>query len=108
MNMTSKHNPTLPVAAIRRVTKGTFVGQYIAVLDDGRVIPRDLCGMGAGSDEWLRKIQFPCDDCGTWVAAGDLSASDVSGCCADCADAFWCQRCGGHPDDCDGETCDPT
>jgi hypothetical protein len=105
--MASKHNPGLPVTAIRKVTKGVYAGTYIAVLDDGRTVPRDMCGLGAGRDEWLRKIKFPCDDCGEWFTAGDLARSDVSGCCEDCADAFWCQKCGGHPDDCGGEgVCD--
>lgn len=99
--MASKHNPDLPVESIKR---SKTYGLY-AILKDGRTVPLGICALGAGPDAWLRDILFPCATCGEWATAADLHA-DVPGDCLDCSAEFWCQRCGGHPDDCDGETCE--
>lgn len=76
-------------------------GLAFAVLKDGRVVPREVCGLAAGPDAWLQQVEFPCGTCGVLRTARHLQDSSVPGDCDDCADEFWCPSCGGHPDDCD-------
>lgn len=68
-------------------------------------VPLEVCGLGAGPDAWRRTIMVPCDECRKPCTAEVYGAN--GGSCEACMDDFWCKRCGGHPDDCDGTTCTP-
>lgn len=49
-------------------------------LTDGRIIPLELLGMGAGPDAWMRDLVIPCVECGDYYRAGEMEA-DL---CQDC------------------------
>jgi hypothetical protein len=80
-------------------------GYQFAVLKDGRRVPREIAGVAAGPDAWMRSIEFKCDTCGILKTARHFAESDVPGDCQICAEEFWCSVCGGHPDDC-GTDCE--
>lgn len=104
-DFTAAHPKRLQTSAI---WEGRTISYWIVPTPAGGWASADgisaaICGLGAGPDAWRRSIRFPCDSCGTLTRADLLQEN--CGSCENCADDFWCSRCGGHPDDCDGSTC---
>ena len=69
-----------PDGQLARVGK-TKTGEHFANVD-GFFIPRDIAGLAAGRDEWMRKILFRCEECRTRVPVGEMEC----GLCQTCYD----------------------
>ena len=63
-------------------TNSRFVGITPIGSKITTIIPLNkICGLAAGKDAWMRKIEVKCDDCGGIFQAGHM---DGLNCCPDC------------------------
>lgn len=58
--------------------------RYVVVLDHPEpvVVPADICGIAAGKDAWLSRIECKCIDCGKTYPLRDLNGG-----------GRWCEPC---------------
>lgn len=69
------------VQTCRRKSTGERFARVFSPRGGTSFIPRDICGLAAGKDAWMRQISFPCDgDCGNRATAGEMQ----NGFCPDC------------------------
>lgn len=84
-------DPLVALLDVQRISgkeveiKSTTSGQWVAT-HKGSIIPADICSLGAGRDAWLRKVRFPCQDCGAMIPAGDWGNNSKM--CEPCMEIF--------------------
>jgi hypothetical protein len=74
---------TLKAKDGQRAAKISRTGQ-LGRMSRPQYVPRDICGLAAGRDAWMRKITFPCDECGERAEVGTME----NGYCPTCTARF--------------------
>jgi hypothetical protein len=61
------------------IFKSKSTGEHFAKVD-GRAIPKEICGLAAGRDAWMRDILFRCSDCRVRMPVGQMECNMCANC----------------------------